>query len=1261
MLVLPQSFVLIFEKAPLWLLALNKRNTGKLYIPGCTSLSNFSLQLTKNKLDHGLYYDIILNIGINNIVFSKTPEDICVLVCGTIPFLNDQRSHLRQRKGIFIADHHVLYRSKRPHAVRDFARLTHVGVGGATTIACIYLYSPTALFPKLTSLRRKLGDFLDYSIFPSKHAAPPKAISYKGLLPHTHVYSLVRYPTHFSITGLGVRQLKGTELWSIFGIPGKTGPFCLNSVPIPVQILDALLHPFTVQEDIHHAPGLHPILPAIYNDIGYTTIPYIYAKLSNNWYTQVSQSTTSVKSDSATIESAMWNQRITSIWKKCQPHQLDWLRNRLLPLIFSRLFTQFKKYMLATHFKLGQGEGRVQDWSLIKGGIRHKQPTKPKGRREQDKDTSERMNHDVGEYKKDLERGREVVGTYLQSTFMSWEGGSTLIFWNWPESSQATARDGFPPFIIGHLPSHKQVSTKVKQKDKSQVLEKLLIYLNKGYLKLTPVHQIKNFIDYFPVPKGPTDIRLVFNGTSCGVNGALFASNFWLPMSGTMTRLLSFGYRVVDMDIGEMFLNFPLHKTLQPYSGVDLSLFKAELKHLVPTKQRHGSKLGATWTRLWFGMRQSPEHAAAFYYLAEEFIRGKHDDKNNPLRWDSIVLNLVGNMDYNPTFPNVYKWDNRSKRIAGDIIAYVDDLRAIGFSMEQAWLIARRVASHLQYLGIQDAARKRRLDEGPWAGGVYSTNNRNITKSVTKEKWEKGRKLINDLIKEIGEIPLKQLSYKLLERIRGFLCHLAMVYDVIFPYLKGFHLTLAQHLPRRDEEGWKLTDLDWIGHIEAKVDQGKYSRAEADILIHEVSGACKDAPSMVTPVPRFHKCLKVLATFFQVELPPIIKVMSSTCTVIMYGFVDASGSGFGSTLLRHGNIEYRIGTWSSKEENNSSNWREFENLVCEVEKAGDQGWLNESILLMATDNQVVESCLYKGNSTSPKLFDLVVRLKLVELKYGTKVMVTHVSGKRMQAQGTDGVSRGCLKSGVAMGQMMLEFCPWGKSCLEISPKLKEWVTSWAGKETEFLSHKDWYLRGHDIKGGSYDTKGYWQNEIKSGVYVWAPPPAAADACLEELRKARMKRKESTHIIIIQRLMAPTWLKQLHKCGDCIFSIPASHSFWPTDVYEPLIVAILFPYISYRPFQLKTTFKMFYMGRRLSQVFKEDHVDGGDIMFKLLLEVRKYKTLSRSMVWKMLYLGREPPFPYWLKGDGHREDIPSSGWKRENNERYKMENKKIKSK
>ena len=75
-----------------------------------------------------------------------------------------------------------------------------------------------------------------------------------------------------------------------------------------------------------------------------------------------------------------------------------------------------------------------------------------------------------------------------------------------------------------------------------------------------------------------------------------------------------------------------------------------------------------------------------------------------------VILNLTGNSNYNLTYPQVYKWDERSKIIAGDLIAYIDVLRAIGFSMKEAWRIARRVGSYLQYLGIQDAARKRM----PW-------------------------------------------------------------------------------------------------------------------------------------------------------------------------------------------------------------------------------------------------------------------------------------------------------------------------------------------------------------------------------------------------------------------------------------------------------------------------------------------------------------------------------------------------------------------
>ena len=75
-----------------------------------------------------------------------------------------------------------------------------------------------------------------------------------------------------------------------------------------------------------------------------------------------------------------------------------------------------------------------------------------------------------------------------------------------------------------------------------------------------------------------------------------------------------------------------------------------------------------------------------------------------------------------------------------------------------------------------------------------------------------------------------------------------------------------------------------------------------------------------------------------------------------------------------------------------------------MEKAGKQGWLAGTTVMLATDNKVAERALYKGNSSDQKLFKLVVRMRKLELKYGCQLNVTHVAGTRMIAQGTDGIS-----------------------------------------------------------------------------------------------------------------------------------------------------------------------------------------------------------------------------------------------------------------
>jgi hypothetical protein len=89
---------------------------------------------------------------------------------------------------------------------------------------------------------------------------------------------------------------------------------------------------------------------------------------------------------------------------------------------------------------------------------------------------------------------------------------------------------------------------------------------------------VEALLDFFDVEKGEDDIRVVFNGTSSGLNDVLSAPWFFLPTMSTMTRTVDVNYWMGDNDFGEMFYIFWLHKDLQSLSGVDVTkLFPEEL------------------------------------------------------------------------------------------------------------------------------------------------------------------------------------------------------------------------------------------------------------------------------------------------------------------------------------------------------------------------------------------------------------------------------------------------------------------------------------------------------------------------------------------------------------------------------------------------------------------------------------------------------------------------------------------------------------
>ncbi len=75
---------------------------------------------------------------------------------------------------------------------------------------------------------------------------------------------------------------------------------------------------------------------------------------------------------------------------------------------------------------------------------------------------------------------------------------------------------------------------------------------------------------FFSVDKGATDIRMVYNGTSCGLNNTLYSPHFGLPTVRETLRAILPGFYQCDLDVQDQFLNYKLHKSLREYSGVDV-------------------------------------------------------------------------------------------------------------------------------------------------------------------------------------------------------------------------------------------------------------------------------------------------------------------------------------------------------------------------------------------------------------------------------------------------------------------------------------------------------------------------------------------------------------------------------------------------------------------------------------------------------------------------------------------------------------------
>ena len=178
------------------------------------------------------------------------------------------------------------------------------------------------------------------------------------------------------------------------------------------------------------------------------------------------------------------------------------------------------------------------------------------------------------------------------------------------------------------------------------------------------------------------------------------------------------------------------------------------------------------------GAQPSPYNACHLIARALEFAVGRPSKIKSAFHFVVFRLNLPGMGDFETSLPWVMKIDPEGD-IATEVIVFFDDGRCIGATAIKCKAGLRQVTSQLQYLGIQDASRKRRapsMRAGAWARGVCYTDHDTPRIFISQKRWDKlmgHLEWLEDRAIE-GQLPRQQFL-----SIRGYLVYVSMTYPTI--------------------------------------------------------------------------------------------------------------------------------------------------------------------------------------------------------------------------------------------------------------------------------------------------------------------------------------------------------------------------------------------------------------------------------------------------------------------------------------------------
>ena len=137
----------------------------------------------------------------------------------------------------------------------------------------------------------------------------------------------------------------------------------------------------------------------------------------------------------------------------------------------------------------------------------------------------------------------------------------------------------------------------------------------------------------------------------------------------------------------EIFLNFPLHPELRPYSGLDITYITR-----IPYKKgwdQDSTRVWKSWTKNLLGLTDCPYWYLKLMILVKFIIYGERKDPLNPFQWSHNHLNLPGDESYTHKLPWVMKV-RLDGHLSSKVLIYVDDGGIISHSELVCWQAANR-------------------------------------------------------------------------------------------------------------------------------------------------------------------------------------------------------------------------------------------------------------------------------------------------------------------------------------------------------------------------------------------------------------------------------------------------------------------------------------------------------------------------------------------------------------------------------------------